>query len=268
MVRKIRKQIVALVLFIILLFTITNVSQAVDYGATMNFAASNNTLKVGDTFSLTLSLASVTNVEGVATVHAKIEFDNQILRLDSCEALNSWSAPSYNEANQEFVTERSDVMAPTGEIIKFNFTVLAEPENNSTTISVTNFDVADTNNQINVPDVTATLTVNPSSTEDPDQNPDDNPDQNPDQNPDDNPDQNPGDDQDDPTDRPVGPDINTGDDDKDTPVTGNNSGKDDTVAVDKIPQTGVSIVLPLAIVLGIVVAIAIYARNKKIKDVK
>ena len=153
-------------LMIAVLLITANISKAVDYGATMNLTGSKTTAHVGDTVTYTLALKSATNVEGVATVHAKINYDKAVLQYVSCEATNSWSAPVYNEANQEFVTERSDVMKPEGNIIKVTFKVISIPANKTTTVSITNFDVADTDNQITVGDVSANLKIEEKSSKD------------------------------------------------------------------------------------------------------
>lgn len=247
------KKVVSLLLMMSILIGLCTTSMAVDYGATMNLKATSTTPKVGDTISITLSLASVTNVQGVATVHAKINYDKTILQLTKYEAVNSWSAPIYNEENQEFVTERSDVMPAGGDIIKLDFKVLAVPTNNETMVSITEFDVADTENQIIVSDVSLKLNITAKE-----EKPDEKPDENPDNKPDDGGNQKP----------------NTDDNKEDNSNKDDNQGnsnnsnkKDDTTSDEKMPQTGVSIILPVSIIFVLLLAIVLYKKMKKNNDI-
>lgn len=265
--KKVRNIVFCIIFTVIALLSVETVCKAVDYGATMKLTPSNNTLKVGDNVTVTLSLASTTNVEGVATVHAKIVYDKEVLQFISCEATNLWSAANYNEENQEFVTERSDVMTPTGDIVKFNFKVVAIPDNSVTTVSVTEFDVADTENQITVPDTSTNLTIN---SDESGEKPDDKPDNNPSENPDDNNQENNtiGDQNNNHQENTTTPEINTDNNNRNNTSTISNNSNDNTIANGKIPQTGANAILPIIIVISIVTIIVIYYRNKKIKDIK
>lgn len=241
-------------LMIAVLLITANISKAVDYGATMNLTGSKTTANVGDTVTYTLALKSATNVEGVATVHAKINYDKAVLQYVSCEATNSWSAPVYNEANQEFVTERSDVMKPEGNIIKVTFKVISIPANKTTTVSITNFDVADTDNQITVGDVSANLKIEEKSNNTSNDKP----------NQDDNKN----------TDKPNNnvvdePNKGNNSENNNTNNNTNTPSKDNTTQDGKMPQTGIYTVIPVVIVTAlIVVAVILFIKYKDIKDIK
>ncbi len=246
---KISKICLAIVLVIALAMCSTT-SMAVEYGATMKLTNATTNANVNDTISVTLSLESVTNVQGVATVHAKINYDKAVLQYVSCEALNSWSAPIYNSDNQEFVTERADVMGAGQNIIKINFKVLSVPTDNKTTISITEFDVADTENQINVNDVSTTININKNVDDDNNDNNDNN---------DDN--------------------TQAGNNQNNTNIAGedeinisNNAGinknQDNTIANKIIPKAGISNIILIVVIVNLIILIAGYYQYKKMKDIK
>lgn len=274
--KKVNKIAGILILVIVLLMATINVSKAVDYGATMNLTGSKTTAKINDTVTFTLSLKSVTNVEGVATVHAKINYDKSVLQFVSCEATNSWSAPVYNSENQEFVTERSDVMKPVGDIIKVTFKVISVPSSKTTTVSITDFDVADTENQIVALDVSANLQIGEEINNDSnkDDNKDDSNKDNNNKNDDNlNNDQNQGDNNN-------SKDENKTDNDEKKDETNNNinviedEGKntenqeDNTTQNGTIPQTGIYTIIPIAIVIIIVISVSFFIKYKNMKDIK
>lgn len=258
-----KKKIISLILIFAIIFSFGRISKAVDYGATMILKSGQDIEKVGDTVTVTLSLASVTNVQGVATVHAKIDYDKSILELISCEATNSWSAPTYNSENQEFVTERAEVMPANGDIIKINFKVIDIPQDNKTTISIVNFDVADTDNQITVPDTLIELNFKEKQ-----DNTDDN------QSQDENDEQTPGVDTDDGNlddDKNEGTDTGDNESNDDDTINDNkqDNEKDDTTANNRIPQTGVNVIIPIGILaIIIVISIILYKKLQHSKDIK
>ena len=259
----IKRRMISLILFFVIVLSLGKISNAVEYGATMTLKGTQDIEKVGDTVTVTLSLASVTNVQGVATVHAKIDYDNSVLEFISCEATNSWSAPVYNSENQEFVTERSEIMPANGDIIKINFKVLDIPEGNKTTVSIVNFDVADTENQITVPD--ATLDLNFKEKQDDTEN-------NPSQD-DNNNEQAPGEDSDDENkENNNNEGTSTGDKDttdKDSNTNKQNIEKDNTTSNTKIPQTGVDLIIPIITLSSlIVISIILYKKIQKNSDIK
>lgn len=259
-----KKKIISLILIFAIIFSFGRISKAVDYGATMILKSGQDIEKVGDTVTVTLSLASVTNVQGVATVHAKIDYDKSILELISCEATNSWSAPTYNSENQEFVTERAEVMPANGDIIKINFKVIDIPQDNKTTISIVNFDVADTDNQITVPDTLIELNFKEKQ-----DNTDDNQGQD-----DNNNEQTPGVDTDDGNlddDKNEGTDTGDNESNDDDTINDNkqDNEKDDTTANNRIPQTGVNVIIPIGILaIIIVISIILYKKLQHSKDIK
>lgn len=244
--KKIRKIFMAIFLITVILASTINISNATDYGATMKLTSNATSAKVGDTVTFTLSLQSTTNVDGVATVHAKINYDKDILEYVSCEAVNSWSVPVYNPENQEFVTERADVMESTGDIIKITFKVISEPSSLTTSVSITNFDVADTENEITVKECSKELTIEKMQTEDDKPNLDDN----------------------DSTQKPNednNSNSNTNAIDNDANMNNKN---DNTTQTGKIPQTGEEIIIPITIAILAVCAFIFIVKYKKLKEIK
>lgn len=244
--KKIRKIFMAIFLITVILASTINISNATDYGATMKLTSNATTTKVGNTVTFTLSLLSTTNVDGVATVHAKINYDKEVLEYVSCEAVNSWSAPVYNQENQEFVTERADVMKPTGDIIKITFKVISEPSSSTTTVSITNFDVADTENEITVKECSAELTIEKKQTENNKPSQDDN-----------ETTQKPSEDN--------NSNSNTNVIDNDANMNNKN---DNTTQTGKIPQTGEEIIIPITISIVAIIACIFIVKYKKLKEIK
>lgn len=249
-----KKIIITLLVIVSMLFVATTFSQAAEYGATMKLKSSTNETKVGDTVTFTLYLDSVTNVEGVATVHAKINYDKTILELISCEATNSWSAPVYNSQNQEFVTERAEVMPKGGEILKIKFKVLTLPKNNEAMVSITNFDVADTENQITVSDTNLKLSIKENGT---------------------NPEKpNGGNNTNNSTNTNNGSNnsVNGSGSDKNESKNSvnkvNTTNKDNSIAKSKLPKAGNSKIIPILIVITIMAVVILYLKNKKHRGIK
>jgi len=253
--RNIKKIIITLLVIGSMLVVSTTFSQAAEYGATMKLKSSTNQAKVGDTVTFTLYLDSVTNVEGVATVHAKINYDKTILELISCEATNSWSAPVYNSQNQEFVTERAEVMPKGGEILKIKFKVLTLPKNNEATVSITNFDVADTENQIMVADTNLKLSIKENGTvpEKPDSGNNSNTNTNTNTNGSNN---------------SVNGSGSNKNESKNFVNKTNTIKKDNSIAKSKLPKAGNSKIIPILIVITIMAVVILYLKNKKHRGIK
>ncbi len=256
--KKIYKILKIVFLLLIILLSTVNISKAVDYGATMKLTCSKETANLNDTVSYTLALQSATNVEGVATVHAKINYDKAVLQYVSCEATNSWSVPVYNADNQEFVTERSDVMKPNGNIIKVNFKVISIPENKETTVSITNFDVADTENEIAVSDVSTKLKLVEKISNKPSEE---------DNKKDDNKQDN--------INNTEKPENNVEEvKNNNISINTNNNGNinkpstDNTTPGGKLPQTGIYTFIPVAIATLAVVAVVFLIKYRNIHDIK
>lgn len=255
--RNIKKIIITLLVIGSMLVVSTTFSQAAEYGATMKLKSSTNQAKVGDTVTFTLYLDSVTNVEGVATVHAKINYDKTILELISCEATNSWSAPVYNSQNQEFVTERAEVMPKGGEILKIKFKVLTLPKNNEATVSITNFDVADTENQITVSDTNLKLSIKENGTTPEKPNGGNNTNTNTSNNTNTNGGNN-----------SVNGSGSGKNESKNSVNKVNTMNKDNSIAKNKLPKAGNSKIIPILIVITIMTAVILYLKNKKHRDIK
>lgn len=257
--KKVNKIAGILILVIALLMSTINVSKAVDYGATMNLTSSTESAKVGDTVTFTLSLKSVTNVEGVSTVHAKINYDKTILQYVSCDAIDSWAVPKYNDENHEFITDKSDVMKPNGGIVKVTFKVIAIPTNNTTTVSITEFDVADNENQITVPDVSVDLKIQEQNNNTDDKNNNDfgvieepkDDEQNKDNNSNNN------------------NSNNNSNGNQNSSNNSNTNKKDDTSAKDnKLPQTGAYTIIPALVAILAVISTIFIIKYKKMNDIK
>lgn len=262
-------KIICLVLIIMLCIT-NNVCKAVDYGATMELKGSKTTAYVGDTVTYTLSLKSATNVEGVATVHAKINYDSSVLQYVSCEATNSWSAPVYNSENNEFVTERSDVMKPVGDIIKITFKVIAVPNEKTTTVSITNFDVADTENEITVIDVSANLKIEEKDIVIDKPNDDNKKDDNDINIPNDDneKDNNNVEDNNTTVDDEQNNNIDNSQNTEKSDNTINNiQNKDNTIHNGNIPQTGMYTIIPFIAIVLIATSAIMYIKYKNMKDI-
>lgn len=271
-----------LILVIVLLMTTINISKATDYAATMSLTGSKTTAKVGDTVTFTLALKSATNVEGVATVHAKINYDKSVLQFVTCESTNSWSAPAYNSENQEFVTERSDVMKPTGEIVKITFKVISIPENNTTTVSITDFDVADTENQITVLDASASLKIEEQKDNNEDNENKENSDNNNKENTENKENTNNTNNN---TEKPentnkqeniniennnVNNNANKNENKQNNTlniINQSTNENDTTVQTGKLPQTGLSTIIPLIVAIISVTAVVCYLKYKKMNDI-
>lgn len=249
--KKTNKIIKMFFLLIIVSLTMVNISNAVEYGANMKLNVNKTSVQVNDTITLTLALQSVTNTNGVSTVHAKIEYDKDVLEYVSCEAVDSWSAPVYNSETQEFVTERADVMEPTGDIIKIIFKVISEPSDEKTTVSITEFDVADTENEITVDEVSVDLTIEKKETESNKPNQDDSE-----------------------TTQKPNEDNNNGNQDIDKEENNLNSNtninnkNDNTTQTGTIPQTGEELILPVTIAIFAIVACIFAIKYKKMKEIK
>lgn len=252
------KSFVAIVVITILsLITINSVYAADDTNFSVKLTSSISKVKPSETVDVFVALGDFTQIgEGINAFMADLQYDSAKLTIDSNSivAQNGWDAPTYDDG--ELLTLKGSMITQEEVIMKMTFTVKADAASGVTTITIKNAEAANTENDFIGKDGVLNIEIakeevgNPGDDNQENQNPGD--DNQGNQNPGD---ENPGDDNQgnqNPEDQK--PSDENQNNQKPTKPENN---VDDTVAGDKIPQTGVKyigmIVLGIAlIVVGIV----------------
>lgn len=261
------KLILIMSIMIIMIINITTTYAVSTYGVYLTINP--KTIKVGETFTVTLSAKCEDGINGIDTTY---EYDKNMLELVSANVVDAKKWASLGIDNQITVICNSIEKIKEADIYQLTFKV-KETVKPGTTIKIKTTDIlldsdAVTNSEHTITAKELIISVaeisNPENTgdkpeekPDTDPNPEDKPDQKPDTDPSENPDN-----------KPAGkPDTNSNNNGDDITITVNGNNKDNTLSVEKLPMTGNEIIIPVAI-LGLIILSYIlhklYIKYKKI----
>ena len=112
----------------------------------------------GETFIAEVILSDVKVEKGLVVIGGKLLYDKECLELVEIKGKNGWSAPSYNEENGKFVTDRNGYGDKAEVAVQIAFKVKAST---AKTASIVLNDIVASNAKTDIPisDVSATFTL-------------------------------------------------------------------------------------------------------------
>lgn len=251
------KLILIMSIMIIMIINITTTYAVSTYGVYLTINP--KTIKVGETFTVTLSAKCEDGINGIDTTY---EYDKNMLELVSANVVDAKKWASLGIDNQITVICNSIEKIKEADIYQLTFKV-KETVKPGTTIKIKTTDILLDSDAVTNSEHTITakeLIISVAEISNP-ENPDDKPEEKPDQKPDTDPSENP-------DNKPAGkPDTNSNNNGDDITITVNGNNKDNTLSVEKLPMTGNEIIIPVAI-LGLIILSYIlhklYIKYKKI----
>lgn len=244
-----RVSITILLVFVMILSSITVVNADEGHSATFSLTTTNTNVKVGDEVSINLNLDSTTGFTGITKFVAHKVFDPTIFEYLGTTGQNGWDLKG-DAVNIVLVNQEN---FSSGTICVLKFKVLKEV--NDATIKMDELDATGDDgdvyfedNNVNTPEVKFKVTVDDTA-DDPVDDPTDDP-------------------VDDPTDDPVDDPANDSTDDPaqdDKKTSGSNTEvkNDKTTATGgQIPQTGESNIGLALVIAGVVLAVVLYTKYK------
>ena len=165
--KNVLKMVMVSVLMLLIL-TVTNISNAVDPTGTMKLQQVNSTTKynIGDTVTVKVSLTSINGSTGINIAAGQLVYDENILEYIAIENLNSWGSPMYDAKTKKFIVDRLTEM-PSGDILQIKFKLKAIPSSNKSNFKIRDIDCSDEYNAIEMNgtnEVSIDLTIENAST--------------------------------------------------------------------------------------------------------
>ena len=144
-------KILLLSVLVLLVIASTNISIAASPTGVMKLEQidSSTKYKVGDTVTVKLSLTSVTESAGPNIVLGQLEYDEDTLEYVAIDNLNSWGKAMYESTTKKFTLDREAMMS-SGDILQIRFKLKAIPSNGKTKISIKGIDCSDEDNAIEI----------------------------------------------------------------------------------------------------------------------
>lgn len=276
---KIMKIMVAIMTAIIMLFvTVPSVFADGETNFSVILTANKTSVKRGETVEVIIELGEFSDIgNGINSFLGDLEYDKTKLSIESSQivAQNGWDTPTYE--NDKLLTTKGSMITANEEIIKMTFTVNADAELGTTTITVKNAEAANDENDFIGIDGTISIEIAENTTEDDEtgedeENPpadDDNENPPADDGTGDEEQDTPSGDENEDQDTSAG-DEDDGDDDEDqTSSTNSTSGeKDNTVANTEYSKAGLNTIFVVGIFTIVIVAVVMYRKNKEYQDIK
>ncbi len=139
-----------------ILCMITNVYAA---SCDVSLQPSSNSIAKDTEFSVNVNMSNIqTDNAGIIIFSGKLDYDKSQLTLLGMEGQNSWSTPSYNEANGMFACDRGSQNKSNETIFKMKFKLNSTATSNPT-IKLTNIIASDGADDIKAADATKTITI-------------------------------------------------------------------------------------------------------------
>ncbi len=221
---------------------------------TLNLQTAKNEFTKNQEFTVDVVISDVQTPEGIIGVGATLQYDKNSLTLVNMKGENSWSTPSLNEANGKLIVDRGSLVNKPETVFKMTFRVNEQSVENPT-ISLKNITVSGGEEDINVPDISKTITIQGGTvTPDPTPTPDDN--NQPENNNGDNANGN--------------QNNNQGNSDEDHNIkanTSNNNKEGDSMKKGILPKAGATNVILIVLGGALIVAIIFYFRMKIINKI-
>ena len=161
-------KIVMVSVLMLLIVTVTNISNAVDPTGTMKLEQVDSTTKynIGDTVTVKLSLTSINGSTGINIAAGQLVYDENIFEYIAIDNLNSWGNPMYDVSTKKFIVDRLTDM-PSGDVLQVRFKLKAIPSSNKTNFKIRDIDCSDAYNAIEMNgtnEVSIDLTIENAST--------------------------------------------------------------------------------------------------------
>ena len=187
------KKIISILVVILLLFSLGTAVKAAT--ATMDLKISKESIRPGETFTVSLSITCPDGINGVVGI--KSSYDTDKLELISCQASSNFSNLG-TEAEADLIVLSNDKIT-SDDVFSWTFKANEDiTEETNVNISIEELTVdsdSNTDSEVHLSGINKTITIKPESAvdpaEDPGENPNENPNENPSKQPSENPNENP-----------------------------------------------------------------------------
>lgn len=136
-----------LLIVFILLIIMTEQTSAVTPTFSIKLEAEKTSALQGEEITITLKLENITNMNtGLYACFAEIEYDETYFEvLDSSDLVGegTWSSPTYNPENNQFITDSNTGIKIDGDVLSITFKVKANAPLGTTSIRVKNFQASE-----------------------------------------------------------------------------------------------------------------------------
>lgn len=155
-----------MITFVMILLTTIVFASSFDLKITLSDVASAN-IQQGQTLTFILKLTNIDAGDGIGAISGKFEYDTNVfeeVKAEDISAGNGWGSISYNDQNDrsgEFVTERAagDLVSETNDLMSIKVKVKENAKLGKTEIKVSNISASNGNEDIEISDVRAELTI-------------------------------------------------------------------------------------------------------------
>ena len=157
--KKTKKQIAILIILTIIL-SIAGISHAT--GSVTMQLTSNSKLEEGQTVEVKLAITSINAGEGIDTVTAQLNYNQEIFEPvteESFTGLNHWNFIMYNEDDGAFILSKSSKVDSNSEVLKVELKVKENITVDKAEVSISNIVVSGGDEDIDVDMVSVTIEV-------------------------------------------------------------------------------------------------------------
>lgn len=154
--KKVLKRSLVLLVLLVVMCIMTGVYAA--FTCTVSMQTSKSEFNKNDEFVVDVNLSDIQTDRGINLLGAILEYDKNSLTLVKMEGKNTWSTPSYNEANGKLTTDRNGFATTNETIFQITFKV-NDQANKNTTITLKNIEVADGNQEKEISNATKSITI-------------------------------------------------------------------------------------------------------------
>lgn len=245
---------VVLIVFLVMIVLVSNV-YAANISLKAAITADKQSVKPGEQVIITVKLTDFQGSgSGVNSFKATLDYDKNIfeeIELEeggnlspNIDSLNRWDVPVYNPESGELTTTKGAFVKSAEDIMQIKLTVKSNVVIGNTVVQLKNISASDGTDLVQMQDVSVTIQVVSQQENPPQEEPED-----------------PS--QDESEDSPKNP---LEDEPKDDTTSTTDGGKDsNTVATGKLPQTGTSSVIAVAIAIIAINAVIAFIKYKDIK---
>lgn len=156
--RKLKKIIFIAILTIVILYSISNKIYAT-IGCKTSLEMPREEYKAREEIECYIKISSLDTSKGIVAIGGKIEYDKNLLSLESIKGEDEWSNPSYNEENGKLISFRNGFAKQDENVFKIIFKVKDNAKGNIK-INLKEFEVSDGSEEVTIENVSKTIKIN------------------------------------------------------------------------------------------------------------
>ena len=163
-----QQKIIIIVLIASILIALVNISNATD-NAKIVLSSDKTQISSGDKVVVTVKITDITGVsEGIIGLSGTLSYDNTKFENVTIEALNNWDKPEYNSENGKLLTLKGDYLKTDEAVFTITLTAKSNVELGETEIKLKDVKVSDIDNEYDLTESSAKITVVEKKQEQPD----------------------------------------------------------------------------------------------------